>query len=180
VTGNVDIAATILDLAGIPLPGHMDGKSLRGLVDGTQTQVREVLPVIQAWGTAGTLALSVVAEDYKYIFWMYGDGVAPTEELFDLRHDPYEMKNVAELPEHREALAKMRTYYDAEVARWKRHAVSYNDYQPFAILYDRTIPWEEKIGLLPKQFSKSVVKSSSQTKKQPARKRVAVQGPGAN
>ena len=35
---NSDIAATLLDLAGIPIPNIMDGKSLAPLVLGTQAQ----------------------------------------------------------------------------------------------------------------------------------------------
>jgi arylsulfatase A-like enzyme len=171
VTGNVDIAATIVDLAGLHVPKRMDGKSLMGLVDGSQTHVREALPIIQAWGTAGTLALSVVTHEYKYIYWMYGEGVAPTEELFHLQDDPYEMENIADRAEHREALMTMRGHYDAEVARWKEHAVAYNDYQSFGVLYDRTIPWEDKSHLLPKQFAKSVVESSNRPTPRPAKKR---------
>ena len=36
--------------------------------------VRESLPLIQVWGTAGTLALGVVTSTHKYIYWPYGEG----------------------------------------------------------------------------------------------------------
>ncbi len=152
VTGNVDIAATILDLAGVPVPKNMDGKSLLPIVNGTAPRVRDVMPVIQVWGTAGTLALSVVTEEHKYIYWIYGEDVEPTEELFDLEHDPFEMANVAGNPEYHNALETMRGHYDAAVQRWKSEAVPYNDYENFGTLFDRTIPWTNKKHLVPKQF----------------------------
>ena len=138
----------------------MDGKSLLPIVNGSEPRVRDLIPVIQVWGTAGTLALSVVTETHKYVYWIYGEDVAATEELFDLRTDPYEMRNLANQPEHRAVAETMRQHYDAEVARWKEQAVPYNDYQPFGTLLDRTIPWEEKKQLLPRQFSRTVVESS--------------------
>ncbi len=152
VTGNVDIAATILDLAGLEVPDNMDGESLLPILEGTSSQVHATLPLIQAWGPAGTHALSVVTENYKYIYWMYGEGMEPQEELFDLQNDPFEMVNLAPDPEHAEGLASMRKLYDAEVEKWKAQAVPHNDYQPFGTLFDRTIAWEDKRDLIPKQF----------------------------
>jgi len=152
VTGNVDIAATILDLAGLEVPEDMDGKSLYPIVKGTSSRVREVLPLIQVWGPAGTHALGVVTETHKYIYWMYGEGMDPVEELFDLENDPFEMVNLAQDPGHAEVFASMRRLYDAEVAKWKVQAVPYNDYQPYGELFDRTIPWSGKRHLVPKQF----------------------------
>jgi arylsulfatase A-like enzyme len=152
VTGNVDIAATIVDLAGLDVPPNMDGKSLMPIVRGTAPRVRDTLPVIQVWGTAGTLSLAVVTETHKYVHWIYGQDVQPAEELFDLVRDPYEMRNVARDAEYRLVLETMRDRYDAEVQRWREQAVDYNDYQPFGTLFDRAVPWNEKKHLLPKQF----------------------------
>jgi arylsulfatase A-like enzyme len=152
LSGNVDIPATILDLAGLPLPAAMDGVSLAPLVQGTAPRVRDTLTLVQAWGTVGTLKLGVVTETHKYLFWCYGEGMDPAEELFDLANDPYEMRNLARQPEHARVLEQMRVRYDAALAHWQSEAVPYNDYQVFGTLYDRGIPWADKRDLVPKAF----------------------------
>jgi len=38
----------------------------------------------------------------------------------------------------------MRRRYDTELKSWKKEAVSYNNYQQYGTLFDRTIPWQEK------------------------------------
>lgn len=148
LTGSIDITATILDLAGVPIPENMDGVSLLPLVQDTQAAVRKVLPVIQVWGPVETMSLTVLTERHKYIYWYYGEGMEPVEELFDLVEDPFEMKNVAGDPACRSVLEQMRRRYDAEVKKWKAEAVPYNNYQVFGTLFDRQIPWDRKKDLL--------------------------------
>lgn len=153
VTGNVDVAATIVDLAGLETPDSMDGRSLMPLVQGERETVRHALSLINVWGTAGTMYLGVVTESYKYIYWMYGEEFEPAEELFDLKADPYELKNMAPEPDSRLILQKMRALHGAEIERWKKHAVPYGDYRTFGNILDRNIPWSEKKNLIPARFS---------------------------
>lgn len=152
VTGNVDVAATILDLAGLEAPDSMDGRSLVPLVRGEQMRMRDSLPLINVWGTAGTMFLGVVTETNKYIYWIYGEEFEPAEELFDLKDDPYELKNLAHDPYSRLILEKMRALHDAEIALWKEHSVPYGDYRMFGKILDRNIPWSEKKRLIPDRF----------------------------
>ncbi len=154
VTGSIDITATILDLAGLKLPSNMDGQSLMPIVTGRKPSIRESLPLIQVWGPAGTLSLSVVTQSHKYIYWFYGEGMPPVEELFDLKNDPYEMVNIAEQTRSKIILNSMRQLYDAEVDKWEKHAVPYNAYQPFSTLFDRKVSWENKKKLIPRQFGR--------------------------
>ena len=152
VTGNVDVAATILDLAGLETPQSMDGRSLVSLVRGEQARVRHALPLINVWGTAGTLTLGVVTETHKYICWIYGEEFEPAEELFDLKADPYELINMAHQPGNRPILEKMRALHDGEIALWRERAVPYGDYRQFGKILDRNIPWSEKKHLIPARF----------------------------
>ncbi len=94
VTGTVDIAPTILELAGELIPAEMDGKSLVAVLDDSQAKVRQSLPLFQVWGAPTTFSMSVVTESHKYIYWCYGDKMDPAEELFNLVSDPLETKNV--------------------------------------------------------------------------------------
>ena len=152
VTGNIDIASTILDLAGIEMSDAQDGRSLLPIVQGKASMVRESLPLIQVWGTAGTLALSVVTSTHKYIYWPYGEGTDPSEELFDIEFDPYEMRNLLAVDHPHPALGKMRAYYQQWLDAWSQQAVAHNHYQVFAKVFDRHLPWAQKQSELPKAF----------------------------
>jgi arylsulfatase A-like enzyme len=152
LAGNVDIPATILDLAGVDIPANMDGRSLLPILYQDSNQVRETLPLIQAWGPAATHSLGVVTRTHKYVYWMYGEEMTPVEEIFDLENDPFEMVNLASDEGSAETLEILRRLYDAELSKWKTETVIYNDYKVFGSLFDRKIPWQEKHNLIPKQF----------------------------
>jgi arylsulfatase A-like enzyme len=153
VTGNVDVAATIIDLAGLKVPEVLDGKSLLPIVQNRVKAVRGALPVFNVWGTQGTTCMTIVTETHKYIYWPYGEEFEPAEELFDLKNDPYELKNVIQDPANEKVLETLRTHYQTQLADWKSNAVPYNDYQPFGIILDPSVPWSEKKNLFPKGFS---------------------------
>lgn len=138
LTGNVDFAPTLLELAGLPIPGSMDGKSLYAVYDNPRDSHHASLPLINVWGPAPVHSLSIVTENWKYIYWPYDQGdYRPTEELYHKRHDPHELKNLASHPDERENLEQMRQRYDAQVAHWKTNAVDYNNYQKFATFFQR-------------------------------------------
>ena len=145
VTGNIDFAPTILELAGQPIPKNMDGKSLVPLLKNTKLEIHKQMAFINAWGVVPTQSLSVLANDWKYTYWWYGDSVMkPTEELYNITNDPMEMKNLANDPKFVSTLKDMRARYDAQLSHWKKETVSYNNYAQYANLFDRSIPWEQK------------------------------------
>ncbi|WP_166830833.1 sulfatase family protein [Thalassoroseus pseudoceratinae] len=145
LTGNVDFAPTILELAGLPIPKNMDGVSLLPLLENPSGEVRERLALMNTFDKLPVHSLSVVSDGWKYTYWWYGDEtMAPTEELFDLTTDPLEMTNLARDPNRLTMLRAMREKYDAELDAWKANAVPYNDYQKYGELFDRNVPWEKK------------------------------------
>jgi len=82
-----DLMPTLLDLAGIPAPARVTGESLRPLIESTAASKRETL--VTGWGEHG----AVRNHEWVYIGrWSPG---APFEELYDVRKDPKELKNVA-------------------------------------------------------------------------------------
>jgi len=145
LTGNIDFAATIMELAGVSLPAGMDGKSLVPLIEYPSKDIREQMAFINVWGPIPTNSLTALTKNFKYTYWWYGgEGMTPTEELFDTANDPLELKNIAKDPSYKPDLQRMRKYYDKELAAWKSQAVSYNNYSKYATLFDRDIPWETK------------------------------------
>jgi arylsulfatase A-like enzyme len=82
---NLDLAATFLDYAGLPVPEGMDSRSLRPLLVGETEQHREyVLSGLQSWRL-------VFDGRHKYV--READG---GETLFDLEKDPQEKRDIAE------------------------------------------------------------------------------------
>ncbi|MEM7385064.1 MAG: sulfatase-like hydrolase/transferase, partial [Verrucomicrobiota bacterium] len=143
LTGNVDIAPTFLELAGLPADPAMDGKSLVSLYKDPEERTHRALPLINVWGPAKVHSFGVVTETKKFVYWPHGGGdLKPTEELFDLKKDPYEMKLETEDSVSRQ---KMSALYDAAVVDWKTRAVPYHGYQKYGILFDRSLSWEKKV-----------------------------------
>ncbi|MEM9858891.1 MAG: sulfatase [Bacteroidota bacterium] len=145
LTGNIDFAPTILDLAGITIPENMDGRSLVPLLENPNQTIHDQLAFINTWGSVPTQSLTCISEEWKYTYWWYGSAkMKPVEELYNLVTDPLEMSNVAGTPKFVNVLKVMREYYDEELRKWESEAVDYNNYQQYIILFDRTIPWQKK------------------------------------
>ena len=135
LTGNVDIAPTILELAGLPRPDNMDGKSLLPIYANPKAENHTSLPLINVWGPAPCHSLAVVTRDLKYIYWPYAKrGFEPTEELYDTKNDPLELANAIDSHADRDAL---RQLYDHHLKHWRQNAVPYHNYQPFAGFFAR-------------------------------------------
>ncbi len=138
LTGNVDFHPTMLELAGLPVPIGIDGKSLLPLYDNPTSSIHEQLPLMNVWGPEEVHSLGVVTADWKYVYWPYDEGsFEAAEELLFIREDPLELRNEVNNPEHSSELEQMRKRYDGEVKQWKSKAVPYHNYQPFGEWFER-------------------------------------------
>jgi len=95
---NIDFAPTILELAGLPVPASMQGRSLLPLLGEPQQGWREdfFYEHLYEHGPKPPRHIEpcegVRTRDWKYVVWIHQTGPA-REELYDLRRDPLEMTN---------------------------------------------------------------------------------------
>jgi len=96
LVSGVSIVPTICDVAGVKPPDKMRGRSLRPLLEGKSVEGPEF---VAAEVTVN--GRMIRTPDYKYITY-HGD---PVEQLFDMKNDPGETKNLAGDSKHAAALA---------------------------------------------------------------------------
>ncbi len=110
---NIDVAPTILELASRKAPATMQGRSLVPFLGGAAPSAwrgdffyehltgPNIIPQTEA----------VRTDRWKYFRWLQTKPVL--EELYDLREDPLEERNLSADPAHAETLAALR-------ARWEK------------------------------------------------------------
>jgi arylsulfatase A-like enzyme len=104
---NIDVAPTVLEVAGIETPGQMQGQSMVPILKGEETDWRDRIFYEYYWEYAfpQTPTMHGVRTDrYKYIRY---HGVWDTNEFYDLQEDPYEMHNLIASPEHQDTIRAM-------------------------------------------------------------------------
>jgi len=109
LTSSLDIFPTILDLAGVPAPAQLMGKSLRPILEKPTATVRDHV-ITECVGPpdsrTGVGHRMVRTDHFKYVLTSSDE-----EAFFDLKNDPYEMTNriadvslKAEIDRHRALL----------------------------------------------------------------------------
>lgn len=104
----LDIYPTLCDLAGLPKPTHLQGRSMLPLLKAVDAPFKDAVITRHGGGDA------VRTADFRYME-MRGDGGRGHllgVGLFDLRHDPHENRNVAELAEYAEVRARLQALLD--------------------------------------------------------------------
>lgn len=109
IVANIDIAPTLMDMAGLEAPEQMDGRSFLPLIKRQPVQWREELLYEYYWErnypfTPTTHALRT--DRYKFIRY---HGIWDVDEFYDLEEDPLEMRNLIHSPDHHEMIEAYRT-----------------------------------------------------------------------
>jgi N-acetylglucosamine-6-sulfatase len=112
---NIDLAPTLLDVAGVSVPSSMQGRSARPILGDAHTPGRvswlyEHFPVfpIPIPGITG-----VRTDNFKFV--EYQNGLRPME-LFDIKNDPREMNNLIYTPSGKRIAVNLKR----ELERLKR------------------------------------------------------------
>jgi N-acetylglucosamine-6-sulfatase len=109
IVANIDIAPTILDIAGIESPDYFEGRSFYPLAKGdTVKEWREELLYEYYWefnypSTPTTFALRT--DNYKFVTY---HGIWDIEELYNIKDDPREMENLIYNPDYLGVVAELR------------------------------------------------------------------------
>jgi iduronate 2-sulfatase len=139
LTEFVDIFPTLCELAGVPIPTYLDGKSLVPLMhnpkaafkdyavsqyprSGTDTETER-----QGYAAAKVMGYSIRTDRYRYTVWMkdfrsnqpYKQELLVGSELYDYEKDPHETVNVAKEKTYatvaKDMHQKMLAYFNAQI-----------------------------------------------------------------
>lgn len=111
---NLDLAPTILDAAGLGPPRGMDGRSLRPLLAGRRPPWRQDFFYEHHYWHGGKIPRTEAVRTTTHKYIRYIDPAPAIEELYDLRADPREARNLAPDPAAAATLEAMR-------AMWREH-----------------------------------------------------------
>ena len=108
---SIDLAPTMLALAGVDIPDSMQGRSLTHLLHNENSPWRDDFYYEHVYNTPPSRrpivkTEGVRTERWKYI--LYPDVEPAYEQLFDLRQDPGEESNLATLAAHAGMLSRLR------------------------------------------------------------------------
>jgi arylsulfatase A-like enzyme len=136
----LDIFPTLCDLAGIPIPNQLQGKSLKPIMKNAMASVKEYA-ISQyprsgvdeendrlGYGPANVMGYSIRNSQYRYTIWMK-NGFRTTQpykkeseigdELYDYKADPLEKVNVAKDKKYdivaKKLKAQMLAYFASQV-----------------------------------------------------------------
>ena len=135
-TGNIDLAATILDAA-LGRPNHGNGTSLlKHYVNNNNPRRDRIIPLINVWGPEQVFSLGFVKGEWKYIYWPYtGDGMKATAEMYNLKEDPLELHNRINDNATRDIRVQLEKDYANLIHDWTQQAIDRPHYKKAATLF---------------------------------------------
>ncbi|MBS1815221.1 MAG: sulfatase [Acidobacteria bacterium] len=110
---DVDIAPTFLDLAGLPIPKHIQGKSILPLAQKSDPEFRkEWYYEYFEWPNPEAVRphRGIRTEEHKLIHYTMEP---PAFEMYDLKNDPHETNNLYGNPRHAKLQARLMARMDA-------------------------------------------------------------------
>jgi len=113
----VDIYPTLCDLAGLPLPSHLEGKSFKPLME-NPTRVWKSAAFSQyprANGANPLMGYSMRTDRYRFTVWVSRDDHSKIDaiELYDHQVDPQENYSIAKKPENKALVDQLMLQWQA-------------------------------------------------------------------
>jgi N-acetylglucosamine-6-sulfatase len=103
---NVDLAPTFLDVAGLPVPESMQGKSLKPLLEDRNGPLRESIHLEYYKDFPYRVPEYDAVRTEKFLYVEYRGGKKP--ELFDIQKGPRTLHNMIETPEGNKVLPGLK------------------------------------------------------------------------
>ena len=152
VVANLDIAPTVLSVAGLQFPAYMLGASLLPLAEQQRIPWRTELLYEYYWErnfpqTPTTFALR--GDQFKFIRYY---GVWDIDELYDLNADPLEMHNLGEQPEFAAVARRMSDQLFDLLAKTDGRSIPLSADTPFVARLRTPRPGAEQAAPFPPQL----------------------------
>jgi N-acetylglucosamine-6-sulfatase len=109
VVANIDVAPTVMEAMGLEKPRHMDGQSFLPIAMGDVTPWRDEFLYVYYWEQnypQTPTHFSLRGSRYKYTTYY---GLWDTDELFDIKADPLEQKNLIHEPSFQDTKNSMQS-----------------------------------------------------------------------
>ena len=128
---NVDIAPTILSLAGVDVPKTMQGEDLSPALCNEPMKDRGEIFFEHTYSESGdrTIPKSIGVRTGEWKYVLYISERPPYEQLFNLKKDVQELNNLAQSPEYKEDLCRLRERCEVMRAELKDNYPDYQEYQ---------------------------------------------------
>ncbi|MBI5693085.1 MAG: sulfatase [Verrucomicrobia bacterium] len=116
----VDVYPTLADLAGLPLPKHLEGLSFKPLLDQPTRPWKQAAfsqyprPGSKS-GVGQLMGYAMRTDRYRFVVWVGRNDHSKVDaiELYDHETDPQENQNLAGRPEHAALVARLMTQWKA-------------------------------------------------------------------
>jgi arylsulfatase A-like enzyme len=135
MTLNIDLAPTMLDLAGVPRPTAMQGRSMRPIVEAEPGKWRRDWFYEHTATLGGKIPPSEGVRTDKWKYIRYPETTPVYEELYDLEHDKLEEHNLAREAKYSKILEQLksrRQVWSDYLDKWSRNS-SWKDPAPISL-----------------------------------------------
>jgi arylsulfatase A-like enzyme len=126
----VDIYPTLCEMAGLPLPDHLEGQSLVPILEDPTATVKQVAISQYPRGKAldydrksEIMGYSMRYKQYRFTRWQYYEDPEKVVayELYDHSMDPVAVKNLAEDPAYADTVKELSAILTNELAKYSTH-----------------------------------------------------------
>ena len=108
----VDVYPTLCELAGLPLPDHLQGTSMTPLLDNPKQSWKKA--AFSQFPRGKTMGYSMKTKHYRYTQWVdQKSGKTLARELYDHRSDPEENTNIANIAKNESLIKKLAAQCNA-------------------------------------------------------------------